>query len=296
MSTDSTPDDDPDIPEQSWSNPFPEGHPLHDLYGRRVRNNQDLVIIIDDFHARRGTGKTVAALQLAAGMNQAGEITNANVTTRAEELRNAYAKLPERSALVLDEGELGANKYEASTKTNKALREIMSIGRVLEKYVVVTMPEKGMLDPEVWKMSDVWITMVEKGRGIVHFLKQNPYASGDSTQTPKVGTISFKDITKGTQLREAYNHLTQQKRTHISGGDAKDYLPRDEVQEKVAEERKAARKDMRDGLIRSIYDRLGDLDDEDLQRIQRSSGVSQALIGEAVGLSQPQIGNIVRDE
>jgi hypothetical protein len=296
MSTDTPPDDGPDIPEKDWSNPFHEEYPLHDLYGRRVRNNQDLVIIIDDYHARRGTGKTVAALQLAAGMNQAGELTTANATTRAEELRNAYAKLPERSALVLDEGELGANKYEASTKTNKALREIMSIGRVLEKYVVVTMPEKGMLDPEVWKMSDVWISMVEKGRGIVHYLKQNPYASGDSTQTEKVGTISFKDIQTGTQLREVYNDLTAQKRDHISGGEATDYVPRQEVKEQVAEERKEARKDMRDTLIRSIYDRLGDLDDEDLQRIQRSSGVSQALIGEAVGLSQPQVGNIVRND
>jgi hypothetical protein len=283
----------PDIPEQQWTNPFPQGHPLHDLYGRRVRNDQDLVVIIDDYHARRGTGKTVAALQLAAGMNQAGEITEANATTSPEELRNAYTELPERSALVLDEGELGASKYEASTKTNKALREIMSIGRVLEKYVVVTMPDHGMLDPEVWTMSDVWVSMVAKGRGIVHYLERDPY--NQVTKTRKVAGVGFDDIERGTQLRDVYNALTQEKRDHISGDRANDYLTRAEVDDMVEEARQDARQDTRNEVITAIYDRLGDLDNEDLQRIQRSTGVSQALLAEAVGLSQPQIGNIVRD-
>lgn len=283
----------PDIPEQDWENPFPAGHPLHDLYGKRVRNGQDLVIIVDDYHARRGTGKTVAALQLAAGMNQAGQVTEANVTTSPEELRNAYTELPERSALVLDEGELGASKYEASTKTNKALREIMSIGRVLEKYVVVTMPDHGMLDPEVWTMSDVWVSMVAKGRGVVHYLERDPY--NQTTQTRKVGGVGFDDIERGTQLREVYNALTREKRDHISGDQANDYLTRSEVDDMLQDTREDVRQETRNEVITDVYRRLSDLDDEDLQRIQRSRGVSQALLAEAVGLSQPQIGNIVRD-
>lgn len=292
MSTD-TP---PDIPEKSWRNPFPTGDPLHELYEKRVRNQQDLVIIVDDYHNRRGTGKTVAALQLANGMNQNGTLTEANATTRPEELRNAYVKLPQRSGLVLDEGELGANKYEASTKTNRALRQIMSIGRVCEKYLVVTMPDKGMLDPEVWKLSDVWISMTEKGRGIVHFLKNNPYAKGDGINTEKVSVIDFKDIEKGTQLRGVYDHLAGLKRGHISGDDSDEYIPKPEVNDMLADARTEARTEMRNELIRNIYDRLGDLDDDDLSTINRYDGVSQRLIGEAVGLSQQQIGNITRDD
>lgn len=284
----------PDIPEQSWTNPFPEEFPLHDTFAERVRNEQDLVIVIDDFHARRGTGKTVAALQLAGGMNQAGNVTEANVTTRPEELRNMYTKLPNRSALVLDEGELGANKYDASTKTNRALREILSIGRLEEKYVVTTLPNADMLDKEVWTMSDVWISMIEKGRGIVHYLERNPYSSGDGIQTRKVGVISFKDIQAGTVVRDAYNALTSEKRAHIDGemGDG-DYLQRSEVDDMLADARQTAREEMRNELIQNVYDRLGDLDDDDLATINRFDGVSQRLIGEAVGLSQQQIGNIV---
>ena len=294
MSTD-TDGTDPEIPEQQWSNPFPEGHPLHDIYGKRVSNQQDLVIIVDDYHNRRGTGKTVAALQLANGMNQPGTLTKANATTRPEELRNAYVKLPERSALVLDEGELGASKYDASTKTNRALRQIMSIGRVLEKYVVVTMPDHGMLDREVWNLSDVWISMTEKGRGIVHFLKNNPYANGNGIQTEKVGVVDFADVQRGTQLREVYNSLTQEKKEHMTGEGSEEYLTRSEVDEMLADQRKEVRQETRNEVIRGVYDRLGDLDDDDLQRIKRSRGVSHALIGESVGLSQAQITNIVND-
>jgi len=286
----------PDIPDQQWTNPFPENHPLHDLYGRRVRNEQDLSIVIDDYHARRGTGKSVAALQLGQGMNQGGNLTKAHATTRAEELRNAYVKLPTRSALVLDEGELGANKYEAASKTNKALREIMSIGRVEEKYLLVTMPDKDMLDKDLYKLFDVWISMVEKGRGVVHFLKRNPYANGNNINTEKVGAVGFQDVTKGTPLREVYNHLTGQKRSHMDGERAEDYVPRSEVDDMLVEARQETRQETRDELVRDIYDRLGDLDDDDLDTITRYSGVSQRLIGEAIGLSQPQIGNIVRGE
>lgn len=296
MSSDSPHNPQSDIPEKDWTNPFPEGDPLHDLYGSRVKNGQDLVIILADHFNRRGTGKSVAALQLANGMNQNGTLTKANATTRPEELRNAYVKLPKRSALVLDEGEIGASKYDASSKTNRTLRQIMSMGRVLEKYVIVTLPDKGMLDPEVWKLSDVWISMTEKGRGIVHFLRNNPYASGDNVNTQKMGVIDFRDIKKGTQLRDVYDHLTQLKKGHISGDDSDEYIPQPEVNDMLAEERTQARTEMRNELIRNIYDRLGDLDDDDLSTINRYDGVSQRLIGEAVGLSQQQIGNITRDD
>jgi len=284
----------PDIPEQKWTNPFPVGHPLEEIFGRRVRNEQDLVVVIDDYHARRGTGKTVAALQLAAGMNQAGTITKANVTTKPEVLRNAYAKLPQRSALVLDEGELGASKYNASSKANSALREIMSIGRVLEKYLIVTMPDRGMLDGDIWKLCDVWISMVEKGRGIVHFLQRNPYSG--KIQTKKVGAISFKDIDRSSDLRQVYNALTREKKGHIDGDDATDYLTRSEVDQMLYEQRKDVRQETRNEVITDVYGRLSQLDDDDLSAVNRNSGVSQRLLAEAVGLSQPQIGNIVRGD
>jgi hypothetical protein len=286
-----------DPPEQSWANPFPEGHPVHDLYDRRVRNNQDLVWIIDDFHSRRGTGKTVASLQLGEGMDQNGGLTKANATLEPGELRNMYASLPKRSALVLDEGELKASNREAMTVLNRALREIMSIGRVEEKYVLINTPDKGFIDKDIRKLADVWMTMLGKGIGLVHYLKRNPYARGGDgvLLNEKNGLVTFKDIQKGTRLRDVYNELTREKQQHIDGEGGKNMVPQSEVDEQLQKAREEARQEQRNEIIKDVYRRLGDLADEDYTRMKRGGGVSQAMLGEAVGLSQQQIANIVND-
>lgn len=287
----------PDIPDKGWTNNFPENHPLHDLYERRVRNQQDLVFIIDDFHSRRGTGKTIASLQLGEAMDQNGGITTDNATLEPGKLRNMYATLPKKSALILDEGELKASNREAMTLLNRALREIMSIGRVEEKYVIINTPDKGFIDKDIRKLADVWLTMLGKGKGLIHYLKRNPYAKGGegALLNEKNGLITFKDVQKGTRLREVYNHLTKQKQKHIGGDSGKSMVPESKVQERVKKAREEARKETRNEIIQDIYARLGDLEDDDYTRMKRGGGVSQAMIGEAVGLSQQQIGNIVQN-
>jgi len=294
MSTDT---DGPDIPEKGWENPFPEGHPLHGLYERRISNGQDLVILIDDYHARRGTGKTVASLQLAQGMNQNGKLTWENVSMSPEEIRNAYTTLPPRSSIVLDEGEVGAGNRDTQTKSNKALNEIMSMGRVEQKYVVVNTPSIGFIDKHIRELADVWIAMVAKGLGLVHYFKRQPYGNQGTGQllTEKQGMIQFQDIEKDTQLRDVYNQLTQEKRKHISGEKSEGFIPQSEHREELQKAREEARQETRNEIITDVYRGLTDFDDEDYTRMKRANGVSQSMLGEAVGLTQQQIGNIVRD-
>lgn len=285
----------PDIPDKGWSNPFPEGHPLHGLFERRIRNNQDLVILIDDYHARRGTGKTVASLQLAEGMDQNGGLTWENVSLRPEQIRNAYASLPKRSGIILDEGELGASNREAMTITNRALREIMSIGRIEEKYVVINAPATDFIDKDLLKMADVWISMLRKGAGLVHFYKRNPYASGSGNlMTKKMGLIEFEDIEKGTRLRDVYNKLTREKEGHIDGEEGQRFIPKNEHEKELQDARKQVRQETRNEVIRDVYNGLSGFDDDDYNRMKRADGVSQAMIADAIGLSQPQVGNILR--
>lgn len=279
-------DSGPKIPEKGWVNPFPEGHPVHDLFERRIKNKQDLVIILDDYHARRGTGKTVASLQLAEGMDQNGGLTWANVSMGPEEIRNAYSSLPRRTGIVLDEGEVGASNRDAMSKSNKALREIMSMGRVEEKYVIINTPSIGFLDVHIRLLADVWITMVRKGLGLVHFLKRQPYAGGASGKllTEKNGLIEFKDIQRGTRLREVYNQLTEEKRKHISGEEGGTFIPMSEHNEKLQKAREEARRTLRNEIIVDFYNHPEHQD----------MGVSQRTVGESVGLTQQQVGNIIR--
>lgn len=282
----------PDIPDKNWTNPFPDQHPLHDLYGKRVRQEQDLSIIISDYHSRRGTGKTIASLQLAEGMDQSGGITTGKATVEAEELRNAYFKQPIRSALTLDEGELGVSNREAMTAVNKELRKILSIGRVEQKYLIINTPSIDFLDKDIIKLCDVWILMLRKGLGLVHFLEQNPYANGNSTLRVKKGLIEFKDIQKGTRLRDVYNHLTQQKKGHIRGESGEGFIRESEHQEQLQQARQEARQEMRNELLQNVWDGLGSMDDDEVAKVERWDGITQTQLAEAVGLSQQQISKL----
>lgn len=275
----------PDIPAQKWTNPFEEGKPLHDEFDDVVRDGRDFVVLVDDFNADRGTGKTIASLLLAAGMDQTREgITPSKATLRPEELRNAYTREPQRSGLILDEGEVGASNRDHQTSTNKALREIMSMGRVEEKYVVINLPTKGFLDSSLLTLAHVWITMVRKGLGLVHMMDWEPYS--EQRLTPRTQWIEFEDVPTDTQLREVYRDLTREKRDHMDGDGGQQFVPLEQHEEELEKARKQTRRDTRNEVIRSLFEH---------ERVQNTA-LSQTMVADAVGLSQSQISNILSGE
>jgi len=266
--------------EQSWVNPFAEGTPMFDLFDEVVREERDIIIILDDYFARRGTGKTIASLQLAHGMDQTDSgVRWANVSMDPQAVRNAYTELPKRSGLVFDEGEVGASNRNPMSKTNKALREIMSMGRVEQKYLVINSPAKEFIDKDIQKLADVWITMTRRGRGLVHFYERQPYTG--ALLTPKKQWIEFADVPGSHPLRGVYNRLTRQKRKRMDGEDSNGWIPRDEHEAALAKATKRARKEKRDALIKSVY-------------YHPEIDVSQSTLAEAVGVSQPTVSNIVQ--
>lgn len=273
--------DSPDwIGEQSWTNPFPEGHPVHDLYGRRVRNRQDLVIIIDDYWNRRGTGKTIASLQLAQGMDQVGPLTERNAHLDPEPFRQAYVDLDRRRSLILDEGEVSISNRNPMSSMNQEIREILSMGRVEEKYVIINAPSWNFLDKDVKGLATLWISMVAKGIGLVHEVKPHPYLN--KILTPKIGLIHFKDIASGTHLRELYHTLSREKQDKLDGADSGGYITEAEHQQKLSKAEEDARLETRNEIIKSVY-RHPEID------------TSQSALGDAVDLTQQSINHIVNE-
>lgn len=282
MSTVDTPET-PDIPEKGWENPFAEGTYLYDLYDEVASEERDLIIIIDDYYGRRGTGKTIASLQLGNGMDQTTQgMTWSKASLEPAEIRNAYASEPLRSGLVLDEGEVGASNRQAMTLTNQALREIMSMGRVEQKYVVVNTPIRGFIDSDLQKLADVWITMMRRGLGLVHALEWEPYSK--QLLTPKKQWLYFDDVPKNTDVREVYNRLTREKRKRIMGSDGRGFVPQEEHKKELKKAREQARHEERNEIIRAIHDH---------PEHDESTDINQRTIGESVGISRSQVNRIV---
>lgn len=256
-----------------------EGKPLTKLYQNRVRNSQDLFIIVDDHHNRRGTGKTVLSLGLAAAMDRTEEgITKEKVALDPQELLRAYTEQPPGSALVLDEAEASTSKFRAGSKTNKAIRELISMGRIEEKYVIMNLPSTGEMDRDLKTLASVWLMVESRGQAIVHFLGYNPYK--EHPLTPKKQILNWTDITD-PELREVYNYLTEEKEKHLRGESSEStFVDRDEHQEKMEKIKKETEGQVRNQVLREVYENVD---------------VTQRELAESVGLSRSRLADIVSD-
>ncbi len=249
------------------------------LYRKRVANNQDLAILISDHQNRRGTGKTVLSLKVASKIDrtEAG-ITKEKVSIGVDSLLDAYVELPKGSALVLDEAESGLNKYEAGTQINKAMRELVSMGRIEQKYLILNLPSSGALDRDLKALCDFWFLVQQKGLAKGHHLQWNPYS--EQPRTPKKRDLEWSDIEEGTQLRDVYNYLTKLKRKHLRGEseESSQRLTPAEVQNRIDTIKSETKTETRNRLLEEIYS---------------NSDLTQQELASSVGLSRSRLADIV---
>lgn len=251
------------------------------LYRKRVANNQDLSIIISDSENRRGTGKTVLSLRLAEALDRTDEgLTKEKVALGVDDLLDAYMEQPKGSALVLDEAEASLSKYEAASAVNKAMRELVSMGRIREKYLVMNLPASSELDRDLKALCNFWFVVHSKGKALGHHLNWNEYA--EEPRTPQTDYWHWDDIPDDHDLREVYDYLHEQKLAHLRGETeaSNQRLSPKEVQQKIKIAKQEASTDTRDQLLQEVY---------------TNTELSQRELGEAVGLSRSRIGQILRE-
>ena len=257
---------------------LPDGYPFSKLYRKRVANNQDLAVIISDHQNRRGTGKTTLSLKLAEKLDRTGEgLTTDKVAISPEELTEAYMKEPKGSALVLDEAEAGLSKYEAASAVNRAMRELVSMGRIREKYLVLNLPASSELDRDLKALCDFWFLVKQKGIAQGHHLNWNPYK--EEPRTPKTEEWRWSKIEE-PELKDVYDHLTEEKLAHLRGerDGSSQRIPAQEVGKMIEEAEKEASTETRNELLQSFYD---DLD------------LTQKELADAVGLSRSRVADIL---
>jgi hypothetical protein len=258
---------------------LPDGYPFTKLYRKRVAENQDLAIIISDHQNRRGTGKTIFSLKLASLMDRTEEgITQEKVAVGPDQLLEAYMELPKGSALVLDEAEAGLSKYEAASGVNKAMRELVSMGRIQEKYLVLNLPASSELDRDLKALCDFWFMVQNKGRALGHFLRWNPYS--EEPRTPKTETWEWSDIPESSDLREVYDYLTSEKLAHLRGEreESSQRITATEAKSMVEEAKEEAKTETRNKLLSTIYS---------------ETELTQDELANSVGLSRSRLADIV---
>lgn len=252
---------------------------LGEFYRSRVEKNQDLVVLVSDWHNRRGTGKTALSLKLAAAMDTTQEgLTGEKCTLSPHELSEAYIEQPQGSALVLDEAEAGLSKYRQGSGVNMAVRQLVSMGRIEEKYVVLNLPASAELDTDLKALCDAWVLVKNRGESWVYSLGYNPF--GGHPTPKRRQRLRWGDLDEKGHLRELYIDLTDEKRRRLRGeGDGGEgYIKREEASELAERAEETGRTEKRDDLIVSLYE----------------SGMSQSDIAAIDGMpSQQRVSQII---
>jgi len=260
---------------------LPESCPLDKLYRKRVAQGRDLTVLIADWNLERGSGKTTLALQLAAHFDKTEEgITQDKATLSAHELMQAYTEEPTRSGIMLDEGQAGVSNRRSMSGVNEAMRKIVGMGRVEQKYLCLTAPGVHQIDKDIRNMCDVWIFVTSLGEGEMFRVRYNPFE--DHQVTDSWGTIQWNADLPGP-LQDTYQNMTAEKKRRLrgKGDDGDGYVPADEVEESIESAREKAERQKRNELIRKIY--------------SENDEFTQQKLADTIGLSRSRIGDILSE-
>ena len=207
-------------------------------------------------------------------------IIESKATLSAQELSQAYTRERPGSALVLDEGEAAASNRRAMSGVNEALRKIVGMGRVEQKYLILTSPGVHQVDRDIRNMCDIWVFVREVGEAQMFRVKFNPI--GNHELTHDWGTLRWPGDLPGG-LEETYRELTAEKKRRLRGNgeDGAGYVAADEVAKSVQQARKEAERQTRDDLLREIYSNGEDM--------------TQQKLADAVGLSRSRVADILTE-
>jgi hypothetical protein len=248
------------------------GESFGKLFEQRLANDQDLIVLVDDEHNRRGTGKTSLSVGLAAVLDQTQKgLTTDKVCMTAQELTNAYLDQPKGSSLILDEAEQAVSKYRAASSTNMAIRRLASMGREpLQKFVVINLPNSMELDRDLKALCTVWCMVTQKGHAVIHFLGMNKYR--DKVLTPKKHSLKWTALSD-PQLKDVSDYLADRKREILKDGDERHVDP-EEVDQAVSK----AETNTRNELLQNVYE---------------ETEVTQSDLASAVGLSRSRVADLL---
>lgn len=245
--------------------------PLGELYYDRVKQNQDITVLIEDWHNRRGTGKTTITLRLAEAFDRTDEgLTSSKCGLQPQRVIDNYTDKPRGSSLVLDEAEAGVDKYRAGSMINKAMREVVSMGRIEQKYLVMNAPAGSQIDRDLKKLFDIIIVVHSRGRAAVYFVRgKTPSPHDDQAFFDRRMWLDWEPI--GTpsycqeRLQRVYKDLAKEKQEMLEG-DGQDFYASDEVHDMIQKAEEDAAQQKRNDIIRKL------LDDPDMTPIQIKHG------------------------
>lgn len=248
---------------------------------KAIRKDLDVKIIIISHNSRPGLGKTTLAIQMARAWDQHGWTVDDKAFMDVHEYRQAYRNEKPGSVLLFDEIERAADSRRAMSHENVGLSQDWATLRYRNMVSIATLPTTSMLDNRMLEMSDYWIRVVKRGEAWPYKVKVNDFNGRVWRQ--RMGpdenmVIGFPDLGEGD---DDYAELKRMKAEDTRSSE--EHLTMEEAKKMQEAARQEAQKDVRDEMIRDLYDTF-DVSYNDISEL------------ETVGLRTTRVGEIVNSD
>ncbi len=173
-----------------------------------------------------------------------------------------------------------ASNRRAMSGINEAVRQVVGMGRVEQKYLLLTAPGVHQVDKDIRNMCDVWVFVRRLGEAQMFRVRYNPF--GGHELTDDWGTLNWPGDLPG-RLQAIYDDLTAEKRRRLrgEGQDGQGYVDSDTAADRAEEAAAEAERQTRDQLLHQMYENTEDM--------------TQRELADAVGLSRSRVADILSE-
>lgn len=243
---------------------------LGQMADRKLSNDNDIKIIIQGANSQTGVGKTTLAIQLCRYIDRHGWNAEDKAFIDINQYLNSYLSYPEGSALLLDEIGAEADSRRSTSRENVELSHGWQMLRARNIATVATLPSTSVLDKRMLELADVWVLVRKRGLAQPYKINVNDFTGQISRNPfPNDEHIQFRDLRDGDEDKKYLDDIKDDK---VRNQGMKS-IPLPEHKKKVKKVRESATQDLRDDLIREMYENfdvayseIGDLPSIDLRR------------------------------
>ena len=256
--------------------------PLHRLYVKRISQGRDLRVIISADSSATGVGKTTLAVLLALLWDPHGW-DPVKGTLDPREFVYLYDQVRMGSVLLLDEAEQAVDKRRSQSNEALAVGHAFATKRYRQIPGILTLPSKDMMDARISeKLCDVWVVVREPGEADVYVFDENVHTG--KVYHKKIATIEWPPLDE----HPGFEAIEQKKHEWMSGEAQSKFVTREEFEEAKDNFWNKATAKRTYELVNRVYEAHQDPDS--------NTHMTQAEIGDAVGMGQANVSKIVNSD
>jgi hypothetical protein len=252
----------------------------------KLRNDNDIKILIVGKNSQTGIGKTTFAIQLCRWIDQTNHGWNAEEKAFIDvgNYIEAHLEKAKGSCLMLDEIEAGADNRRAMSHDNVELSHAWMTMRARNIATVATLPSTDTLDKRMLSLADYWVLVRKRGVAQPYKVKVNDF-NGKVQRKPlnpnKDGLgemVTFPDLPDDDEDKQHLDSIKDDMLRGLTKSARK--IPVDEHEEQLEKAKKEARREERDKMIEEVYENT-ELTTTDLGEMDWT------------GVTQPQVSRIL---